>query len=282
MARVSIRSRDTTETSITWVVAELQQAAELYSFKIHVTGSGYSRVHSWSSNNSTGNTEHTVSGLSPDTRYTGEVSVSFKGGSWVTWGSASGYTDEPPYIPNPPTSLSIRYYNIRPNEFSYEITSNGATSYRIELDNGLTSTRRQGTFTGLKPSTKYYVDYRAANNDGQIPSSGFKSSNVTTTSQPTFSWTSNITSGQPVAITKTEWDRLCDTISALMALKGVGSYTPPYATRGEPITADQFNKARAGLATITSRNLPSRVSPGDALYASEFKLFETAIANTTV
>ena len=187
--RASVYVSDKTETSMTWKVSSLSYPARDYDdFEIEVSGGGSTKYKSWTSSNSSYNTQVTVTGLKPNTRYKGTISAKYNG-KWFDVGSDYDYTDEPS-LP-PPTLNRISISNITPTSFDYRIYHTWGDSFRVEVWERSTNSSwgafntssTYGTISGLKPNTEYKIQISVYNDKG----SDYDWTFVTTDSYPKLS-----------------------------------------------------------------------------------------------
>lgn len=171
--RASVRVIATTEDSMTWKVSSLSYPAEDYDeFEIEVYGGGRTTYESWTSSNSSYDTQVTVYDLKPNTRYEGTISAKYNG-KWFEVGSDYDYTDEPS-LP-PPTLDGIDISNITPTSFYYRIQHTWGNYFEIKVwryrDNLLVYQRPNTNYTydtvsGLEPNTEYKIQCAVFNDNG--------------------------------------------------------------------------------------------------------------------
>lgn len=161
---------------------------------------------------------------------------------YVSWGSASGANS---YL------VTIYYSN---GSYVADITTQGTTT----------------TFSGLIEGRTYYVIVVPRNNNGNGPSR--TSSNITmpiVKKRPAnWQWDSTKSSGNPLNITASEWNRFLNRVDEFRMYKGLGGGSYTYASVGSEITANQYNQARIAISSVGS--VPYAVSSGSTMYASEF------------
>ena len=166
--RASVRIIDTTESSITWKVSGLQYPARDYDmFYLDVINNkDDSSMHeSWTSSNSATSTQYEMTGLDPNTSYTGYISAKYNGKE-NPCGDATGTTrGEPVEI------RSIDISGVTATSFDFDIySSNNVDYYDIELYIRGTSdliaskynySRDYGSFNNLQPNTEYKLEVSA-------------------------------------------------------------------------------------------------------------------------
>lgn len=170
----TVRVIGQTETTMEWKVSGLSYPARDYDkFKIEYWGGDIDDYETWYSNESANATQVKITGLEPNTRYTGEIFAMWKG-EYISCGTASAYTDEEPVTP--PTLNSIRITNITTTSFDYEIRHSWGDYFNISVRNRDTgelvyarynTNYSYDTVDGLEPNTRYKIQASVHNDGGE-------------------------------------------------------------------------------------------------------------------
>lgn len=171
--RASVRVTNVTEDSMTWKVTGLGNPARDYDrFEINYYGGGINETKTWTSSNSSYDTQITIRGLKSDTKYTGDIQARFNG-KWFDCGSDYDRTDPEPVTP--PTLNSIRISGVTTDSFDYDIRHSWGDYFNIEVwerSSGnlvwgsYNTNSSYGTATKLKPNTEYKIQASVHNEGG--------------------------------------------------------------------------------------------------------------------
>lgn len=254
-------------------------------FRIASDDTGYTATYTYNNVTAT-SLNHSFEGLSINTNFT--VAVTIKNGA-TTLLSLSGTkrtTDDYDAIP----TATITGIKQVPQSTDLDVTwitdkNASGTIYRVKL-------YKDGEWTTALTLTKKTSPARV---EVELPS-GTASENVkvkieasnaylspTTTSSDeveaevvgAFSWTSNKVTGEPLAISAEEWNRLATYVEKKSVFYGL-SIEVTRVTAGAPISAAIFNEMKNAISQMIGINMADK-KPGNPIKAADINALRTAI-----
>lgn len=158
--------------------------------------------------------------------------------------------------------------------------------YGTSVDGGVSSTPYV-TFRGLKPDTKYEVEYElfySSTETGSLDSSVTGSKTIYTDAlEPTiehFEWDTSKTTDGAFNVTASEWNRLIDKITEVYTYLGWTNYQETYpiskVSKGEIFYAERFNEVKEAIGNLYSTGISTK-SSGDTINADDLNQLVTSL-----
>lgn len=141
------------------------------------------------------------------------------------------------------------------------------------------------TFSGLKPDTKYTVEYEiifSSTKEGLLDQAVYGSKTVYTEAVAIehFAWDTAKTSGNSFNVTASEWNRLIDKITEVYTYLGWPNYQDTYpitkVTSGSIFYAKRFNEVREAIGNLYSTGISTK-SKGDKITAADLNQLVTSL-----
>lgn len=223
----------------------------------------YDGVAGWTSSNNYNSTTHTITGLSPNTRYQLGVNAKYNG-TWTNVGLVDFTTDPEPLYP--PTfssyirgnkSIYVAFNNSysNANRFFIQVYKNGVFSSNVS---GLTSPSYN--FTNLTAGSLYKFRCYAYDSNGVYDDSPYSS--FTIEILPGFNWDAVFYSeSDEFDISVTEWNNFLNCIRD--TYDWIGATLPRTLTNistGHELTAAEFNDVRFCIGSQNSTNIDDKTA----------------------
>lgn len=220
---------------------------------------------------------HTITGLSPDTRYSVQMDAYNMTKTSSKTAIQSFWTDPIPTLPTP-NIITIN----TPSDTSVYASSSIVTNidyYYFEIWNSSRSSRinynrtssSYTTFSGLAKGTTYSVRVKVQKSG--FDDSGWSGWANATTPYPIgeWVWSSDVSSGANVMISATEWKNFLNKINEVeQKRKGSQTNFDRTMATGTPISAGIVNNAVVAINSMLSTGTMATVSTGQSLSASFF------------